>query len=138
MARIIGIDYGSKRTGIAVTDPLQIIASGLETVPTSQLWEWIAKYFEEEEIEAVILGEPLHKDDTPTNIHHLVIGLSRKIKKQYPHLEVILWDESYTSVAAKQVIMQSGAKKKKRQNKELVDTISAALILKDYMENNKW
>ena len=138
VARIMGIDYGTKRTGIAVTDPLCIIASGLTTVPTGELWLWLEQYFCEEEVDCVVLGEPLHHDDSPAQYHHLVVGLSRKIKKAYPDKEVVLWDERFTSQAAKQVILHSGAKQKKRRQKELTDKVSAALILQDYMENNVW
>jgi len=138
VGRIISIDYGTKRTGIAVTDPLQIIASGLTTVHTSELWDWLQTYIAEESVDKVVLGEPLHHDDKPAQFHHLVIGFSRKIKKEYPDIEVVLWDERFTSQAAKQAILLSGAKKKKRRQKDLVDKMSAALILQDYMENNVW
>jgi len=134
----LSIDYGTKRTGIAVTDPLQIIASGLTTVHTGELWEWLEKYISEETVEKIVLGEPLHHDDKPAQFHHLVIGFSRKIKKSFPDIEVVLWDERFTSQAAKQAILMSGAKKKKRRQKELVDKMSATLILQDYMENNVW
>ncbi|MGK0366028.1 MAG: putative Holliday junction resolvase [Saprospiraceae bacterium] len=138
MGRILSIDYGTKRTGIAVTDPLQIIASGLTTVHTGELWEWLKKYISEENVERIVLGEPLHHDDKPAQFHHLVVGFSRKIKKSFPEIEVALWDERFTSQAAKQAILMSGAKKKKRRNKELIDKMSATLILQDYMENNVW
>jgi putative Holliday junction resolvase len=138
LGRILSIDYGTKRTGIAVTDPLQIIASGLTTVHTGELWEWLTKYISEESVERIVLGEPLHHDDKPAQFHHLVVGFSRKIKKSFPEIEVVLWDERFTSQAAKQAILMSGAKKKKRRQKELVDKMSATLILQDYMENNVW
>ncbi len=138
MARILGIDYGTKRTGLATTDPLQIIVSGLTTVATQDLWQWLENYFAEEDIEKVVLGEPLHHDDKPAQFHHHVIGLQRKLEKAFPDTEIVLWDERFSSQAAKQAILRSGAKKKKRQQKDLVDKMSATLILQDYMENNVW
>ncbi len=134
MARLLGIDYGTKRIGIAVTDPLQIIASGLTTVPTGQIFEFLEKYLVEEDVEAIIIGEPLHADGRPAQIAHLVVGFVRKLKKLYPDTRIELQDERFTSVDAKQIILQSGAKRKKRRDKALVDKISAALILQAYME----
>lgn len=137
MARILAIDYGTKRTGLAVTDPLQIIANGLDTVPTADLLEYLSTYFQEEEVETIVLGEPLYPDGNPAQIHHLVIGFSRKLKKLYPDKEVVLHDERFTSEDAKRAILMSGAKRKKRQDKSLVDKISAVIILQDYMENTR-
>lgn len=137
MARVLAIDYGTKRTGIAVTDPLQIIASPLETIPTANLFEFLDAYLAGEEVETIVIGEPLHMDGRPAQIHHLVIGVQRKLRKTYPDLEVELWDERFSSEDAKKVILQSGAKKKKRRDKSLVDQVSAALILSDYMESKR-
>jgi putative Holliday junction resolvase len=137
MARIMAIDYGTKRTGLAVSDPLQIIASGLDTIATHELLDFLETYFNEEEVEAVVIGEPRHADGNPTKITHLIIGLERKLKKLYPEKRVILQDEAFTSADAKQIILQSGAKKKKRREKGLVDKISAVLILQEYMERNR-
>lgn len=134
----MGIDYGTKRTGIAVTDPLQIIAQGLTTVATSELWTWLEQYFLNEPVETIVIGEPKHSDGTPTNFHHQVIGLMKKIKKNYPHIKLLLRDESYTSYEAQQMILQTGAKKKKRKEKGLTDKMSAVLILQDYMEKEVW
>ena len=137
MARILAIDYGTKRTGLAVTDPLQIIANGLDTVPTADLLEYLSTYFQKEAVETIVLGEPLYPDGNPAQIHHLVIGFSRKLKKLYPDKEVVLHDERFTSEDAKRAILMSGAKRKKRQDKSLVDKISAVIILQDYMENTR-
>lgn len=137
MARILAIDYGTKRTGLAVTDPLQIIANGLDTVPTAELLEYLNTYFQKEEVETVVLGEPLYPDGNPAQIHHLVIGFSRKLKRLYPEKEIVLHDERFTSEDAKRAILMSGAKRKKRQDKSLVDKISAVIILQDYMENTR-
>ena len=138
MARILGIDYGTKKTGIATTDSLQIICSGLETIPTNNLFEFLDTYIQQEEVERIVVGMPLHEDGQPAQIAHLVVGFIRKIKKIYPHIPVVEWDERGSSNAAKQVILQSGAKQKKRRDKQLVDKIAAALILQDYMESNVW
>lgn len=137
MARILAIDYGTKRTGLAVTDPLQIIANGLDTVATQKLEEYLKQYLEQEDVEAIVVGEPLHADGQPAQIHHLVVGLVRKLKKLFPNIEVVTHDERFTSEDAKMIIRQSGARKKKRQDKGLVDKISAVLILQDYLETKR-
>ncbi len=137
MARVLAIDYGTKRTGIAVTDPLKLIASPLDTVATASLLDFLKDYLSSEEVEAVVIGEPLHADGQPTQIHHLVVGLARKLQKNYPELTVELHDESFTSENAKKVILQSGTRKKKRRDKSLVDKVSAALILSDYLESKR-
>jgi len=133
MPRIMAIDYGTKRTGIAVTDPLQIIASGLTTVHTSELFDFLENYFEEEEVEMVVVGESYHKDGKPTNVMQQIVGFIRKLKKKYPELEVVTQDENHTSSAARDIISQSGIPKMKRRDKGLVDKIAAALILEQYM-----
>lgn len=138
MARIMGIDYGTKKTGIAVTDSLQIICSGLDTIPTLALYDFIKKYLETEEVEKIVVGMPLHEDGNPAQIAHLVVGFIRKLRKLYPAIEVVEWDERGSSKAAKEVILMSGTKKSKRRDKSLVDKIAAALILQDYMEQNHW
>lgn len=138
MARIMGIDYGTKKTGIAVTDSLQIICSGLDTIPTLSLYDFIKKYLETEEVEKIVVGMPLHEDGNPAQIAHLVVGFIRKLRKLYPAIEVVEWDERGSSKAAKEVILLSGTKKSKRRDKSLVDKIAAALILQDYMEQNHW
>ena len=138
MARIMGIDYGTKKTGIAVTDSLQIICSGLDTIPTLALYDFIKKYLETEEVEKIVVGMPLHEDGNPAQIAHLVVGFIRKLRKLYPAIEVVEWDERGSSNAAKEVILMSGTKKSKRRDKSLVDKIAAALILQDYMEQNHW
>ena len=134
----MGIDYGTKKTGIAVTDSLQIICSGLDTIPTLSLYDFIKKYLETEEVEKIVVGMPLHEDGNPAQIAHLVVGFIRKLRKLYPAIEVVEWDERGSSKAAKEVILMSGTKKSKRRDKSLVDKIAAALILQDYMEQNHW
>jgi putative holliday junction resolvase len=135
MSRIMGIDYGTKRTGIAVTDPLQIIASGLTTVPTQELFDFIEKYLKEEEVEAIVVGEPFYPDGNPAQLAPHVKGFVNQLRKQHPEVQVFMQDESYTSQAAKQIILQSGAKRKKRRDKSLVDKVSAALILEDFLNS---
>ncbi|MBK9017038.1 MAG: Holliday junction resolvase RuvX [Saprospiraceae bacterium] len=137
MSRIMGIDYGTKRTGIAVTDPLQIISSGLTTVPTHELFDFIAKYLKEEEVEAIVVGEPMYPDGNPAQIADQVKGFVNKLRKQYPDIQVFMQDERYTSEMAKQIILQSGANRKKRRDKALVDKVSAALILEDYLNSKQ-
>jgi len=136
LSRILAIDYGTKRTGLAVTDPLQLIANGLDTVPTPQVFAYLEDYLEKEEVELFIVGEPLHADGSPAQIAHLVVGFVRKLKKTFPDIPVEMVDERYTSEEAKLIIRQSGLKKKKRRDKSLVDKVSAVLILQDYMDEH--
>ncbi|MCB0643511.1 MAG: Holliday junction resolvase RuvX [Phaeodactylibacter sp.] len=138
MARILGIDYGTKRTGIATTDPLQIIVSGLETVATQEVLPFLTTYLAQEQVEKIVVGEPLHADGSPAQIAHLVVGFVRILKKTFPDIEVITWDERYTSETAKDIILQSGVGRKKRREKALVDKVSAVLILEDYMQQQVW
>lgn len=138
MARVLSIDYGTKRTGLAVTDPLQIIANGLDTIPTGELFSFLENYLGMEEVSTIVVGEPFYPDGNPAQLHHQVVGLVRKLKKLYPAVEVVTWDERFTSVDAKAIILQSGAKRKKRREKGLVDKIAAVLILQDYLEQNRY
>ncbi|MEQ8705021.1 MAG: Holliday junction resolvase RuvX [Phaeodactylibacter sp.] len=138
MARILSIDYGTKRTGLAVTDPLQIIPTGLDTVPTSELETYLQAYLAQEEVETIVVGEPLYPDGNPAQIHHMVVGLARKLRKLFPGVEVVMQDERFTSEEAKAVIRQSGARQKKRKDKALIDKVSAVLILRDYLEQNRY
>ena len=133
----MAIDYGTKRTGLAVTDPLQIIANGLDTVPTSTIFDYLTDYLSKEEVETIVVGEPMHLDGNPAQIAPLVVGFVRKLKKLFPDLEVVTHDERFTSEEAKKIILMSGAKKKKRQDKALVDKVSAILILQDYLETRR-
>ncbi|MBX2929606.1 MAG: Holliday junction resolvase RuvX [Saprospiraceae bacterium] len=137
MARILAIDYGTKRTGIAVSDPLQIIASGLETVPTPQIFDFLTKYMAEEEVETIVVGEPMYPDGNPAQIAHLVVGFVRQLQRLFPHIEIAMQDERFSSEEAKEVIRQSGAGQKKRRDKSLVDKVSAAIILQNFMEKRR-
>lgn len=138
MGRILAIDFGLKRTGIAVTDPLKIIASALTTVPTREVLDFLKKYCESEEVEAFVVGLPLHPDGNPAQIAPQADAFAEKLKKLFPDKAVIRQDERYTSNEAKRIILQSGIKKQKRRDKNLVDKIAAALILEQYMEANFW
>ncbi|MFQ5448742.1 MAG: Holliday junction resolvase RuvX, partial [Saprospiraceae bacterium] len=103
MSRIMAIDYGTKRTGIAVTDPLQIIAQGLTTIPTAEVFDYLTEYFQTEEVEKIVVGEPLHMDGNPTKITHLVKGFANKLRKLFPAIEVVMHDERFSSVDAKAI-----------------------------------
>lgn len=138
MARILAIDYGIKRVGVAVTDPLQIIANGLDTVPTNQIFDFLKKYIAEEAVEIMVVGMPMHLDGNPAQIADKVEKFIQDFKKLFPDIKVETRDERFTSVDAKQIILQSGAKKKKRRDKSLVDKVAAILILQDYMEANRY
>lgn len=136
MSRILAIDYGTKRTGLAVTDPLRLIANGLDTVPTVDIFPYLEDYLGREEVGLFVVGEPMHADGSPAQISHLVVGFVRKLKKTFPGIPVEMVDERYTSEEAKLIIRESGLKKKKRRDKALVDKISAVLILQDYMDEH--
>lgn len=130
----MAIDYGGKRTGLAVTDPLQIIANGLTTVDTKELFPFLKNYFSKEQVELVIVGEPKNWDESDTHATPLVKKFVEKFKKDFPAIPLLTVDERYTSKMAKQAMLDMGMKKKQRQNKKLVDEIAATIILQEYME----
>lgn len=138
MGRILAIDYGTKRTGIAVTDPLKIIASPLTTVPTHEALDFLKKYCAEEEVECFVVGLPLYPDGNPAQIATQADVFAERVKNLFPEKPVVRQDERYTSNEAKRIILQSGIKKQKRRDKSLVDKIAAALILEQYMQENYW
>ncbi|MBU6340755.1 MAG: Holliday junction resolvase RuvX [Bacteroidetes bacterium] len=138
MARILAIDYGLKRTGIAVTDPLKIIASGLTTLSTETIFDFLKKYCQEETVERFVVGLPLHPDGNPAQIAPAVDEFVEKLIKLFPEIPVVRQDERNTSNDAKKIILNSGIKKQKRRDKALVDKVAAALILEQYMEQNYW
>ena len=133
MARILAIDYGKKRTGLAVTDPLQLIATGLTTVQTQTLIPFLKKYFETEQVELILIGEPKNLNGSDTDATALVEECIRILQKHFPQLPVKKIDERFTSKMAFQSMLDSGLKKKDRQNKALVDEISATIILQEYL-----
>ncbi|HYJ64818.1 MAG TPA: Holliday junction resolvase RuvX [Parafilimonas sp.] len=133
MPRILCIDYGKKRTGIAITDPLKIIATALTTIETSSLIIFLKKYFSEEEVELVLIGEPKNLDDSDTHATPLVKQFIQKFKKEFPLMKIETVDERYSSKMAVQSMIDMGMKKKDRQKKENVDQIAAAIMLQEYL-----
>ncbi len=135
MARILSIDYGRKRTGLAVTDPLQLIAGGLATVATSELWSWLEGYVAREQVERIVVGEPRQPNGQPSENLARVQQFVNRWRKTHPEVPVDYFDERFTSVLAHQAMLDGGLKKKDRQNKALVDEISATIILEDYLRS---
>ena len=135
MARIISIDYGKKRTGLAVTDPLQIIATGLTTVETPKLFLFLKDYFAKEPVELIIMGEPKNWDETDTHATPLVKKAVERLKKEFPAIPIKMVDERFTSKMASQAMIEMGMKKKQRQNKALVDEIAATIMLQEYLRS---
>jgi putative Holliday junction resolvase len=138
LARILSIDYGRKRTGLEVTDPLQLIAGGLATVNTSELFEWLQAYTRREQVERVVIGEPRQPNGEPSENLQRVQQFVNRWRKAVPQIPIEYYDERFTSVLAHQAMLDGGLKKKARQNKALVDEISATIILEDYMRSRKF
>ena len=137
MSRILAIDYGTKRTGIAVSDPLQLIAGGLETVETRQLEKWLADYFARENVGTIVLGKPARMDGTPSETWRFIEPLAARLRQAWPGKEVVFHDERFTSVLAHRAILDSGIGKMARRDKALVDKVSATIILQSYMDSRK-
>ena len=137
MGRILAIDYGTKRTGIAVSDPLRIIAGGLETVATKELERWLAQYFVANDVSTIVVGKPVRMDGAPSETWKYVEPLAARLRKSYPDKEVVFHDERFTSVMAHRTMLESGIGRMARRDKALVDKISATIILQSYMEFNK-
>ena len=133
MPRLIAIDYGTKRTGLAVTDPLGIIASPLETVDTKQLEHYLADYFQREEVSTIVVGYPRQMSGAPSETMRYIQPLMGRLRHAYPDKQVVPYDERFTSVIAQRTIRESGIGKMARRDKSLVDKVSAAIILQDYM-----
>ena len=131
----MAIDYGTKRTGLAVTDPLQIIANGLTTVHSKELMGYLKEYVNKENVDCIIVGMPVRLNGEDTDMTQHVVGFVRQLKKTFPQIAVDTIDERFTSKIAMQTMISGGLKKKDRQNKELVDKISATIILQSYMES---
>ena len=136
MARILAIDYGKKRTGIAVTDPLQIIASGLTTIASNDLISFLKKYLAAEAVELMVIGMPVNLDDTDTHATPLVKAVIKKLKLEFPNIPITEVDERFTSKMAKDAMLQMGLKKKQRRDKKIVDEIAAAIMLQEYLNTN--
>ena len=137
MARILSIDYGRKRTGLAVTDSLQIIAGGLVTVATNELFDWLKDYTAREQVERIVIGEPRQTNGQPSENWERVMQFVRRWRKAMPQIPIELYDERFTSVLAHQAMLDGGLRKKARQDKALVDEISATILLQDYMRARK-
>jgi putative Holliday junction resolvase len=134
MPRILAIDYGLKRTGIAVTDPFKIIATGLTTVESPKLFTFLKEYCKNETVERFIIGEPKNLDDSDTHATPLVKKAVVRLKKEFPNIPIELVDERFTSKMASQAMIDMGMKKKQRQNKALVDEIAATIMLQEYLQ----
>lgn len=137
MGRILAIDYGKKRTGIAVTDTLQIIANGLTTVATHELEKFLVEYVQKENVELFVIGLPSQTNGQPSENQQRIKQFAERIKKVLPNIPITFHDERFTSVLAHQTMIDGGLKKKKRQDKGLVDEISATIILQSYMEQKR-
>ena len=137
MARIMAIDYGSKRVGIAVNDNLQIISTGLKTVETKDIFKFLEEYFKKEEVETIVVGEPKHLDNTPAQAEAIILPFVKKLSEKFKDKKIERFDERFTSKMAFQTMIDSGLKKMQRRNKALIDEISAVIILKSYMESTK-
>ncbi|KQB99229.1 Holliday junction resolvase RuvX [Pedobacter sp. Hv1] len=137
MARILAFDYGTKRIGVAVTDPLQIIATGLDTIHPKDIIDFLKKYMLTEQIEAFVIGDPKQMDGSPSESAQHVKGFSTTLKKNFPTIPQYWIDERFTSKLAERTIMQSGFKKSDRRDKERVDAIAATIILQYFMEQHR-
>jgi putative Holliday junction resolvase len=135
MPRILAIDYGLKRTGLAVSDPLKIIASGLTTVESPRLFNFLKDYFSKEEVELILIGEPRNLDDSDTHATPFVKKIIARLQKEFPQIPVKTVDERYSSKLASRAMIDMGMKKKRRQDKALVDEIAATLLLQEYLAN---
>lgn len=134
MGRILAIDYGRKRVGIAVTDPLQLIANGLETIPTHRLMDFLSGYFSKEQVDQVVVGYPLTLNNDPSEAVRYVNEFLKKFERKFPEKTYFLMDERFTSKMAHKAMIDGGLSKSQRQNKALVDKISATIILQSYMQ----
>ena len=133
MPRILAIDYGQKRTGIAVTDEMQIIASGLTTIPSETTIAFLQDYFAKEKVAKVVIGEPKQMNGTPSESTAIIEAFIQKFKTAFPDMEIVRADERFTSKMAFQTMIDSGLSKKQRQNKGLIDEIAATILLQDYI-----
>lgn len=135
MGRILSIDYGKKRTGLAVTDPLRIIASALTTVETKELEKYLADYFSKNDVDIIVLGKPSQMNGQPSETMRYIEPLAGRLRHAYPDKQVVLYDERFTSVIAHRTILESGIGKMARRDKAVVDRISATIILQSYMDS---
>lgn len=136
MGRIMCLDYGKKRTGIAVTDPFKIIATGLQTVETKELFPFLKTYFSQETVELLLIGEPKNLDDTDTHATALVHAFIQQFKKSFPTIPVQTIDERYSSKLASRAMVEMGMKKKNRQDKKNIDLVAATMLLQEYLQHH--
>jgi putative Holliday junction resolvase len=134
MGRLMAIDIGKKRTGLAVTDPLQLIANGLDTIPTHEIIPYLQKYFQKEQVDKVIVGYPKQMNNIPSEAVRYVNEFRKKFEKSFPSMEMVFIDERFTSKMAFQSLIDGGLSKKQRRDKALIDKVSATIILQSYME----
>jgi len=137
MGRILGIDYGQKRIGIAVTDPLKITASGLICLKPHEIFNFLAEYFDKEEVECVVLGYPLRLNNEPSDVLKYVLDFEKAFRRKFPGMKLVFEDERFTSKLAVQAMVEGGMKKKERRKKENIDKISAAIILRSYLDGQQ-
>ena len=138
MGRILAFDYGRKRIGIAVTDPLKLIANGLDTMSQNDVYDFISSYIQKEEVESFVVGLPKNMDGSDSDSMKYIEPFVRSLKRKYPDIPVVMFDERFTSVLAHKVMNEAGVKKKEKiQNKGLVDKISATIILQSYLESQR-
>ena len=135
MGRILAIDYGTRRTGLAVSDPLRIIAGALATVETKQLERYLADYFAKNDVDIIVLGKPTQMNGSPSQTMRYIEPLAGRLRHAYPDKEVVLYDERFTSVLAHRAMLESGIGRQARRDKAMVDRISATIILQSYMES---
>jgi len=135
MGRILGIDYGKKRTGLSATDPLQIIVSALTTIDTKELMEYLDQYCKTEEVEKLVFGLPEHIDGTPTHLKKDIDTFVDKFLKSFPNIEIAYQDEAYSTEEAKSIMLQAGLKKKKRRDKNIINKMSAVIILQRFLKH---
>lgn len=135
MGRILGIDYGRKRTGVAVTDPLQIVAGNLATVPTHTLMQFIKDYIEREAVERIVIGQPTQLNGEPSESMRYITPFVNRLRKELPDMPVVMYDERFTSTIAHQAMIDGGMKKSDRRDKARVDAIAATIILNDYLQS---
>ncbi len=134
MARILAIDYGRRRTGLAVSDPLQLIAGALATVETKELERWLADYFRREEVSTIVLGKPMQMNGRPSETWRYIEPLAGRLRHAYPDKEVVFYDERFTSVLAHRAMIDGGMKRSDRRDKAVVDKIAATIILEDFLQ----
>lgn len=134
----MAIDYGLKRTGVAVSDPLRIIAGGLDTVPTATLESWLARYFAQNEVDMIVVGKPTQMNGNPSQSWAAIEPFVERLRKQYPTKQVVLHDERFTSVIAHRAMIDGGMKKMARRDKAVVDKISATIILQSFMDSAEY